>query len=242
MPSKRPKIIAGELYHVYNRSVEKRVLFPSVDHYIRFINALRFFNTIQPVNLRDFIQGNQTETTGIRPLLQNTQPIVQIGSFTLLPTHYHFLIRPLILNGLSLFMQKLGAGYACFFNLKHSRSGTLFQGRYKVKLIDHDQYGRHIQAYIALNILDYVMPEWRENGINNKERARKFLREYKWSSFAAYMGKKQFPGIIDPKFLSEFFDTPYEFEEFTLAWAAKDSEFIHNTLIKQGSDPCKPYK
>lgn len=214
MPTARPKVVAGEMYHVYNRGVEKRIIYPSALYYRRFIDGMRAFNTTHPVVLREFMKGDHP--TGIGSLFEGKK-LVEIGAFILMPNHYHFLLRPTMDNGLALFLQKLGAGYSGFFNLKQARVGALFQGRYKIKRIDSDRYARHIQAYIALNALDYEMPEWRERGVHDREHAKYLLRSYPWSSYGAYMGKDNFGGVLTRSFLDEIFDSPEDFENFTLS-------------------------
>lgn len=228
MSTTRPSLVKGELYHVYNRGVEKRVIFPSNEYYLRFIKGLREFNDINPVHLSDFAISGETAHSGIRR--RKKEQIVEILSFILMPNHYHLLIRQLAEGGISLFMQKLGTGFTTFFNLKNSRSGVLFQGRYKVKLIDSDRYAKHIQAYIALNALDFVMPEWRDAGVRNKTKARHLVKEYRWSSFYSYLSKNRFPGIINPDLINEFFGSKKEFERAVVDWAAKDSNNISSMV------------
>lgn len=209
-------MIPGEFYHVYNRGVEKLVIFPTERHYLRFISALRFFNTTLPVTLRDFLSKVSTFNTGIRPLLSGER-LVDIGAFILMPTHYHFLLQPRVDNGISLFMQKLGSGYTTYFNLKSERSGVLFQGRYKVKHIDKDNYIKHILAYIPLNALDDIQPNWREDGIKNIRKAREVIIFHPWSSFSSYVEKNRFPEIINQDFIKNFFDSGKDYEHFVLS-------------------------
>ena len=47
------------------------------------------------------------------------------------------------------------------------------------------------------------MPEWREGKINNVEKALGFLTTYRWSSLPDYMGRNNFPTIINKKILLE---------------------------------------
>lgn len=145
---------------------------------------------------------------------------MDIGAFILMPTHYHFLLRPRIENGLSLFMQKIGTGFTSYFNLMQRRSGALFQGKYKVKLVEKDAYARYIQAYIPLNALDKEMPSWRENGITHPQRAREILLAHPWSSFSSYITENRFPGIIDKNFINDFFDNRRDYEQFVLSRTA----------------------
>lgn len=217
----RPNIVEGELYHIYNRGVEKRVVFPSNEYYSRFVKGLREFNNASPIHLSDLATDFDLSYSSKRRRAKDA--LVEILSFILMPNHYHLLIRQLTEGGISLFMQKLGTGFTTFFNLKNLRTGALFQGRYKLKLINSDRYAKHIQAYIALNALDFAMPEWRDGGVQNRVKAKRLVREYRWSSFSSYLGKNNFPGIINQDFLYEFFADKEEFEKAVISWADKDS-------------------
>jgi|SRR3989344_7723790 len=220
MPQIRPEIIIKELYHVYNRGVDKKVIFPTQKHYLRFVSALRFFNTTTPIVIREYNAGIRSLNKGER--------LVDICAFILMPTHYHLLLRPRIKNGLSLFMQKIGTGFTSYFNLTNDRSGVLFQGRYKIKHINKDNYARHILAYIPLNALDSEVPQWREEGIGDIRKAKKILLSHPWSSFSSYMSKKEFKDIINKNFIEEFFDNPLDYERFVL------SRTIHEDIIDTG--------
>lgn len=69
-----------------------------------------------------------------------------------------------------------------YFNLKHERSGVLFQGKTKSKLILEDDYLRWLKQYIALNPLDLHTPNWKENGIQDHKSAINFLKDYAYRS------------------------------------------------------------
>src|SRR5688500_9134350 len=56
---------------------------------------------------------------------------VAIHAYVLLPDHLHLLATPTDETGLSRMMQWIGRHYVPYFNLKHGRAGTLWQGRYK---------------------------------------------------------------------------------------------------------------
>lgn len=142
---------------------------------------------------------------------------MDVGAFILMPTHYHLLLRPRVENGLSLFMQKLGTGYTGYFNLKNNRNGVLFQGRYKIKHVDKDSYARHILAYIPLNALDSVQPNWREDGIKDIRKAREIMTSHPWSSLSSYVEKNRFPEIINQDFIKDFFDSLKDYEHFVLS-------------------------
>ena len=130
----------GEYYHCYNRGVDKRTIFNDTQDYIYFLKMLRHFNT--------------SEVLG-KLRLQETRdaidPPVTLLSYSLLPNHYHLLIRCNNPEGLSKFMQRLGGGYTMYFNKKNNRSGSLFQGKFKSKHIESDQDLRQVLAYVNNN-------------------------------------------------------------------------------------------
>lgn len=220
----RPEIIIGEFYHIYNRGVERRILFPANEYYLRFVDALNLFNTTLPINIRDF-------RTGIRPRNKGKR-LVDIGAFILLPTHFHLLLRPKIKNGLSLFMQKIGAGYTGYFNLKNNRSGALFQGKYKIKHLNDDNYARYVLAYIPLNALDNSQPNWREDGVKDIKTAKEILATYPWSSFSSYVYKNKFPDIINQDFIKIFFDDSRDYERFILSRGQEIVDYVNETGIR----------
>ncbi len=72
-------------------------------------------------------------------------------AYCLNPNHFHLLIEQVADGGLSEFMKRLGGGYTRYFNTKHKRSGALFEGKYKYKLVDSEDYLKYISVYVNLN-------------------------------------------------------------------------------------------
>jgi hypothetical protein len=48
-------------------------------------------------------------------------------------------------------MRSLNTSYSRYFNLRHKRTGPLFESKFKAALIDSNQYLEHITRYIHLN-------------------------------------------------------------------------------------------
>jgi hypothetical protein len=61
-------------------------------------------------------------------------------------------------GGIAKFLQKLQGGYTYYFNHRNDRSGSLFQGTYKSKRIETDEYLRKIFAYTNQNYLVHEIP------------------------------------------------------------------------------------
>jgi putative transposase len=126
--------------------------------------------------------------------------------------HYHLLLSELTEGGLTRFLMKLNVGYAKYFNERYTRTGTLFQGRTKKILIEHDAHFLYILHYVHLNPLDYLKgaTAWRERDksfIKNTKEALEYLNEYRWSSYLDYCGKKNFPSILTKDIFESVSDT-----------------------------------
>ena len=139
--------------------------------------------------------------------------------------HYHLLMSECAENGITKFLMKFNVGYAKFFNEKYKRVGTLFQGRTKKVLIEHDAHFLYILHYIHLNPLDYLdgAKKWRarnKNGIRSAREARTYLDGYRWSSYLDYCGKPNLPSLLTTKLFENTLGTYSE----TLARYLKDAE------------------
>ncbi len=65
--------------------------------------------------------------------------------------HTHLLATPETENSLPKTMQSVGRRYVQYFNFTHSRTGTLWEGRYKATVIDSEAYLLTCMRYIELN-------------------------------------------------------------------------------------------
>lgn len=60
---KRPQISNGEIYHIYNRGVEKRKIFLEDEDYLRFVHDLFEFNDGNPpLNLTYYFKHKQSQS------------------------------------------------------------------------------------------------------------------------------------------------------------------------------------
>ena len=200
----------GEFYHIYNRGTDKRKVFLNPADYKRFIALLYLCNSTDPVRMdmrRKFL--NQIFKT------KRSETLVDIGSYCLMPNHFHLLIREKNENGISLFMQKLTTAYTMYFNKKYERNGSLFQGTFKVRHIDTDNYLKYLFAYIHLNPLKLIEPAWKERGNINVTKAKKYLSAYEHSSYLSYIDKNREENVLLSKSdFPEYFSNKKEFEDF----------------------------
>jgi putative transposase len=100
-----------------------------------------------------------------------------VYAWTLLPTHFHLLVRtggqPLATS-----MRKLLTGYVVNFNRRYRRFGHLFQNRYKSIICEDEPYLLELTRYIHLNPL-------RAGLVHDLKE----LRRYPWSGHSALAGQ-----------------------------------------------------
>ncbi|MEO0094212.1 MAG: transposase [candidate division WOR-3 bacterium] len=221
----RRKVIlaTGNLYHIFNRGVEKRKIFLDDKDYFRFLHDLYEFNDLNAaLNINYYFShqnyGNQVSI--VRP--RERKLLVDVLCFCLMPTHFHLLVRQIRDDGIKLFLQKLTGGYARYFNTKYKRVGPLFQGPFKAILIEKENYFLHLSRYIHLNPVELIQPDWKEQGIKDWTEVNKFLAAYRWSSLLDYIGINNYPSVINKGLIEAYFKTPQEYKAFVTDWKAED--------------------
>ena len=139
---RKVKLENGEMYHIYNRGVDKRKIFSTQKDLDRFFESMKIFNCIEPV-------GSLHEQSFQKDKIK--KPLVKFIAYNLLSNHFHFILEQVAEGGISEFMKRLLGGYTWYFNKKNKRSGSLFEGTFKSKYIDSDGYLLHSSVYVNLN-------------------------------------------------------------------------------------------
>lgn len=202
----------GEYFHIYNRGVEKRTIFMDEADHERFVSLLYSANSDTSIYLSEY-QGKALSE------IPRGKQLVAIGAWCLMPNHFHILIKEVCENGISMFMQKLLTGYSTYFNKKYYRRGILFESKFKAKHLDTDTYLKYQYTYIHLNPIGIIDSGWKKKEIADKEKARKFLKEYKYSSYKDYMGEvREENAILNKEEFPEYFSTSTDFEAMIEEW------------------------
>ncbi len=203
----------GEIYHVYNRGVEKRDIFLNDWDYHRFVHCLYEFNDEQPaLNARHAYKSviERHGCSAFFPEKVKRMPLVEIMVFTLMPNHYHLMLRQRKNKGVTRFMHKLGTGYTMYFNKKHVRVGSLFQGPFKAEHLTANEHLIHLPHYIHTNPF---------RGLASVED----ILKYRWSSFPDYAGKENFPHVTSRDFLLNIFNGEKGYLKFTAERIGNDN-------------------
>lgn len=199
MATRKTAFTNGEFFHIYNRGVDKRIIFTNSYDIRRFFQSMIEFNAADPIGSlyeNSFRKlGGETAKLG--------KKLVNIVAYCLNPNHIHFILEQLIDGGISEFMKRLSGGYTWYFNNKYKRSGSLFQGVFKDAHIDSNEYLLHVSAYVNLN--DRVH---RLGGETAKSTAK--------SSWGEYTDTK-IKGICEKKIILGQFGSMSEYKKFALS-------------------------
>lgn len=142
------------------------------------------------------------------------EPLVRILAYTLMPNHFHLLLKEIREGGISAFMQKLCQSMTNYHNEKYDQQGSIFQGSYRGRTIENDNYLRYVSAYIMVKNVFELYPKGGLRGATlHFEDAWEWGIEYKYSSFSHYANVSQLP-IIEKDLLGEIFTTARSFKVF----------------------------
>ncbi len=181
-------LVGGEVYHIYNRGAHKERIFIDEKDYRRFLLLLYIANNTESVHLGNLLQKNKGRPwRDLFDEVDSDKALVDIFAYSLIPNHFHLVIRQKSDAGITSFMKKVATAYSMYFNTKYNHSGVVFQGRFKSKNINNEPYFRYIFAYTHLNPVELVVPNWKES-VSEKDllKIKKYMAEYQYSSHYDY--------------------------------------------------------
>ena len=150
------------------------------------------YHVLSRGNQRQSIFADDRDRVLFLDLIGEMSARFEIGvyAYVLMGNHYHILLKTHRAN-LSKSMQWLGANYTRKYNIRHKRSGHLFQGRFKNFLIESPEYLLRLSFYIHRNPLRAKMVER--------------LADYRWSSYPIYGYGKKSPDWLKTDLIFSFF-------------------------------------
>lgn len=205
MPAKNilKSYIENGYYHIYNRGVEKRIIFQDEQDYRVFLHYLKLYLS-PPASLKDVYKGLSFVNPPRERPLNNFSQEITLMTYSLIPNHFHLLLKQKPAHAIEKFMRSLGTKYVQYFNKRYQRVGPLFQDTYKAVLVKTDEQLLHLSRYIHLN----TTKDNKENLVsrfarNNNPALRKMLLEG-YSSYLEYLGKRKSDWIYPEEILSFF--------------------------------------
>ena len=155
MRRKNP-LVAGEVYHIFNRSIAEYKIFNDTKDYERMFCLINFFQIKEPpCKFADFIDLKHVRQEGflnyLNSMTKKDEKLVQLIAYCFMPTHIHLIIKQLSPNGISIFMSNILNSYTRYFNTKHRRKGPLWESKFQNVLVDKDEQLLHLTRYVHLN-------------------------------------------------------------------------------------------
>jgi len=192
----------GAIYHVTCRMVgdwrtEKTFLFKDDADHERFLDRLA--ERVEQFNLRLYL-------------------------FVCMTNHFHMVFETPEAN-CSKFMQSLLTAYTVYYNLRHSRHGHLFDGRYKAKLVEGDDYLLALSRYVHLNPV--CIGSMKSKPIEERIQA---LRAHRWSSYPSYIGTRKTLEFV------EYGPLLAEMSGKRREWPKRYREFVESGLAESEGD------
>ncbi|HZF86049.1 MAG TPA: transposase [Burkholderiaceae bacterium] len=123
---------------------------------------------------------------------------IALHAYVLMDNHFHLLATPSTADALPQWMQAVGRAYVRYFNDRHGRSGTLWEGRYRSTLVQADRYLLPCMAYIDLNPV--------RAGLVAEPP------QHPWSSHAHYVGRRHDRLVTPHALYWALGNTPFERE------------------------------
>ena len=148
----RTPLMPDRYYHIYNRGNNRENLFVENRNYAYFLRLYKKY----------------------------ISPIAFTLAYSLLPNHFHFLVRMKpVLEFQSLYSRQFASFFGTYsktINKAYNRTGRLFEGRFKRKLVRDDEYLTHLVVYIHLNpqkhgLVSYFK-DWRHSSFRELTSSR----------------------------------------------------------------------
>lgn len=161
MPAKNSRkiYIKNGYYHLYNRGVEKRVIFVDAQDYSVFLGYLKDYllpkneTELQSQISREDLTWHEKDKILKLLRLNNFSSKIDLLCHSLMPNHLHLLLKQSEESAIDSFFNSLMTRYVMYFNHKYKRVGPLFEGVYKAVVVESEGQLLHLNRYIHRNPL-----------------------------------------------------------------------------------------
>ena len=163
--------VAGQPHHVLQRGIDRQPIFIDEDDRRHYLASLA--------------QAARDSAAAVH-------------AYALMADHVHLVVTPAAAGALGRLMQRTGRRYVAWFNRRHGRSGTLWDGRFRATVLDPDRYLLACMCHVERNPVRHGLAASAE--------------EWPWSSARHHVGASNEPLISDPLAYWRLGNTPFERE------------------------------
>lgn len=188
--------INDSIYHVFNKTIDKRRIFETDKLCNLFLELITYYRSNKAQISFSLLE--RLESNVLEDLLRKVKLIkyfkVEILAYCFMPTHYHLLLKQKIENGVPRFISDVLNSFTRNFNVKNERAGPIFLPKFKSVAIKTNEQLMHVSRYIHLN-------PFSGNLVSNLQK----LTSYRWSSYSIYLANMQ-NSLINTKEVMRLFN------------------------------------
>jgi putative transposase len=181
--TRHPVYAAGQFYHFYNRGAHRMSIFREPENYLFVLRKMKHYS--RELN-------------------------VQVIAYSLLPNHYHLLVRQGGETPASMLPQRIFNSYSKAYNRRYDHSGTLFEGHCKVKHVRDEAYLINLCRYIHGNPVHHGIVE--------------DVHDWPYSNYLEWLGER--PGtLVDQELVGAHYPDRSDYAAAVRAYLADPDKF-----------------
>lgn len=198
MPSRKDVFKNLNYYHIYNRTIDKKLIF--LDHNLAsiFLDTANFYRYINHKISYSVFRRMITKDSQKYKEEHFMNPGIKIVCYVLMPNHYHFILRQQADAGIVKFISNLTNSFTRYFNVLHNRRGPLFLTQFCSVHIRTPVQLTYTSKYIHLNPLKAKI-------ISSTNE----IVSYRWSSLRTYLYGLH-SEAVDPSYVMKYFQNSSE--------------------------------
>lgn len=159
MPSRYDVFYNGGIYHIYNKTIDKKQIF-SESLCKEFINNFCYYRSQLSSKLRyslfkklpKYIYKYRMEEVFYRKHF-----LIDIIAFSLQANHFHFLLKQLEEKGVIKFMSNISNSLTRYYNVRNNRKGPIFLPQFKSKRVKNQEGLNYVSRYIHTNCFAHTI-------------------------------------------------------------------------------------
>lgn len=230
---RKEQFAPGEYYHIFSRTISGIPVFKDTKNAQKMKQAFLVANSDNSGIVFQLLRNKKkVSPEEISEILNEGKKYVDVLCYSIMPDHYHLVLKELEENGVSNFVRKCNVAISKYRNIREEKRGPVFESRFNARHVANNRYLVFLSCYVHLNPLDILIDRgWRKHSLRNWGDARKKLTDYQWSSAKAFLNKDIGDLIISGTdiILGQFKDNK-DYESYLRDWSEGMQEKIREYI------------